>query len=78
MDELDDPLPPIWAHDEAARAMATTLGTVVEDACLHLLDVARCAVRREDVAAIFVDIGDADIDGAFGQLTLAGVTQANA
>ncbi|KQH79205.1 hypothetical protein AO501_14125 [Mycobacterium gordonae] len=75
-DELDDPLPPIWTPEETVGAMTSVVGPGVESACHRLLSTARDhQVRRDDLAAVFAQFADPDLDAAYEQLTLAGLTR---
>lgn len=75
-DELDEPLPAIWTPQETVDAMTAVVGPGLDEACHHLLTVAADrAVTRDDVAAVFTQFADPDLDAAFDQLSLAGMTR---
>lgn len=75
-DELDDPLPVIWTPEECVHAMAQIVGPGLESACHRLLSAATAhAATRQLLAAIFDQFADSDLDGAFNQLSLAGLTR---
>jgi hypothetical protein len=72
--ELDEPVPAIWTPDDTVHAMTTQTGPGTEDQCRRLLTAAgNHAATPDDVAAIFVNDADADVDGAVNQLSLAGL-----
>lgn len=72
--ELDTATPAIITADETARAMLDHTGPGTEDQCAAILTAAaNQAATREDVAALFANNPDADIDAAVNQLSLAGV-----
>lgn len=72
--ELDLPLPAIWNHDQTVQTMVDQTGAGTEDHCASLLTAAvNCNATRDDVAAIFVNKPDADIDAAANHLSLAGL-----
>lgn len=73
-DELDDPLPAIWTPGETVEAMMAVVGPGVRDACDQLLAAATAhTVTRADLAAVFSQFGDPDLDSALNQLSLAGL-----
>ncbi|MDP7705239.1 MULTISPECIES: Imm61 family immunity protein [unclassified Mycobacterium] len=74
-DELDAPLPPIWTPQETVMAMLDFTGPDTQNACHELLHAAagHSATRRH-LAAVFSNVADADLDAAFNQLSLAGLT----
>jgi hypothetical protein len=72
--ELDEPIPGVLTADGTVQTMVTQTGPDTEDGCRRLLTAARNhAATRDDVAAIFINHDDADIDGAINQLSLAGL-----
>jgi hypothetical protein len=74
VDELDEPVPAIWTPDDTVQAMITQTGPGTEDQCRRLLTAALShAATPNDVAAIFVNHSNADVDGAVNQLSLAGL-----
>lgn len=74
-DELDDPLPAIWTPGETVDAMCAVVGPGARDACEQLLAAAAAqTVTRGDLAAVFSQFGDPDLDSALNQLSLAGLT----
>ncbi len=75
-DELDEPLPAIWTPEETVTAMVGVTGPEVEDACRTLLWAAgERSASRELLLAVFAGYGDCDIDAAYHQLNLAGLTR---
>lgn len=75
-DELDEPLPVIWTPEESVEAMTAVVGPGVADACRQLLVNAHGhAVTRADLAAVFGQFADPDLDAALDQLSLAGLTR---
>lgn len=75
-DELDDPLPVIWTPEETVGAMASVVGPGVEAACHRLLSSAQDhQVRRDELAPVFAQFAHPDLDAAYEQLTLAGLTR---
>ncbi|GFG67510.1 hypothetical protein MKUB_50000 [Mycobacterium kubicae] len=75
-DELDDPLPIIWTTQETVDAMTAVVGPQAMDACQHLLAAAENRrVTRGDLATVFSDFGDPDLDTALNQLSLAGLAR---
>jgi len=72
--ELDAAVPAILTSDAAVRAMVDQIGPGTEDRCESLLTAASGhTATRDDVAAVFTDTPDADVDAAVNQLSLAGV-----
>jgi hypothetical protein len=72
--ELDVAIPPIGTEEETIQAMVSQTGPGTEDQCRALLSAAvNGDATRDDVAAMFVDRPDADIDTAANQLSLAGL-----
>ena len=72
--ELDAPLPAIGSNDEAVQAMIGQTGPGTEDQCASLLTAAvNRSASRDDVAAIFANKPDADIDAAANHLSLTGL-----
>lgn len=75
-DELDDPLPVIWTPEETVGAMASVVGPGVEDACHRLLSSAQDhQVSRDELAPVFAQFAHPDLDAAYEQLSLAGLTR---
>lgn len=75
-DELDEPLPAIWSPKDTVSAMTAVVGPGIEDACGRLLSAAReHAATRELLAAVFAHYRDPDLDTAYNQLSLAGLTR---
>ncbi|MFT9665003.1 hypothetical protein ACM0CQ_22405 [Mycobacteroides abscessus subsp. abscessus] len=71
--ELDYPVPPIWTEDETLDGMIAVTGESQRDACRALLTSA--AERSASKAQLRLILGeDADVDGAFTQLSIAGLT----
>ena len=75
-DELDDPIPEIWTPQETVAAMTAVVGSSAEKAC-HELVVAGAAhqVTREHLAAALAEVPDPDVEAAYNQLVIAGLTQ---
>lgn len=74
-DELDDPLPAIWTAEETVAAMVAVVGPGQENACHQLLAAAaEHAATRDELAVVFNQFGDPDLDTALNQLSLAGLT----
>ncbi|MGV0743835.1 hypothetical protein [Mycolicibacterium sp. XJ870] len=72
--ELGAATPPVLTADETIRAMVEQIGTDAEAQCASLLvAVANRAATPADVAAVFANRSDADIDTAINQLSLAGL-----
>jgi hypothetical protein len=72
--ELDAPLPSVRTADEIVRAMVSQTGPGTENQCEALLTAATDNnATRDDVAAIFANHPDADLDEAVNQLSLAGL-----
>jgi hypothetical protein len=72
--ELDVPVPAIRAADETIRAMVSQTGPGTENQCEVLLTAAANRTAAPgDVAALFANNPDADVDTAINQLSLAGL-----
>jgi hypothetical protein len=73
-DELDEPLPAVSNSDQVIQTMIGETGSNTEDHCRRLLTAAsdRTATHNE-VAAIFANHADADVDAAVNQLSQAGL-----
>jgi hypothetical protein len=72
--DLDVPIPGIRTADETIQTMVSQTGPGTEDQCGALLRAATIGrATRDDVAAIFAHIPDADVDTAADQLSLAGL-----
>jgi hypothetical protein len=73
-DELDEPLPLVWAADRTVQAMISQTGPDTEDQCRRLLTAASDhTATHDEVAALFTNHPDADVDAAINQLSLAGL-----
>jgi hypothetical protein len=73
-DELDVAIPPIRTPDDTIRAITTLIGPGREDEGEALLTAAlNHSATPAEVAAIFGDLPDADVDTAVNQLSLAGL-----
>jgi hypothetical protein len=73
-DEIDDSLPSIWTPEHTVQTMITQAGPDSEDQCRALLSAAtNRSATDDDVAAIFADHPDADVNAAINQLSLAGL-----
>lgn len=71
-DELDEPLPPVWSADQTVQTMISQTGRDTEERCRRLLAAARGhAATHAEVAPIFANHTDADIDAAVNQLSMA-------
>lgn len=74
VDELDEPLPPVWSADATVQAMISQTGADTEDQCRSLLAAStNRTATADDVAAVFINQPDADVPAAINQLSLAGV-----
>ncbi|OBK15454.1 hypothetical protein [Mycobacterium asiaticum] len=74
-DELDDPLPAIWTPGETVDAMVEVVGPDAQNACRDLLVAAAAHTATVgDLAAVFGEFGNPDLDTALNQLSLAGLT----
>lgn len=72
--ELDLALPSILTPEDTIAAMVSQTGPGSEEACEALLAAAAAgSATAGDVAAIFADKSDADVDTAISQLSLAGL-----
>lgn len=72
--ELGVPLPPVGTAEETVQGMVSQTGPGSEDACEALLTAAvNHNATIAQVAAVFADKPDADVDTAVNQLSLAGV-----
>lgn len=72
--ELDIPVPPVWTTDSTVQGMISQTGAKTEERCRNLLTAATSQIAtHHDVAAIFTEHPDADVDAATNQLSLAGV-----
>jgi hypothetical protein len=72
--ELDVSIPGIRTADETIRAMVSQTSAGTEAQCESLLTAAaNRRATRDDVAAIFTHVPDADVDSAADQLSLAGL-----
>ncbi|OMC08422.1 hypothetical protein A5736_06455 [Mycobacterium sp. SP-6446] len=73
-DELALPLPSVWATDRTVQAMIGQTGPDTEDQCRALLIAASDqSATHDEVAAIFTNHPDADVDAAVNELSLAGL-----
>jgi hypothetical protein len=73
-DEVTECVPPIWTPGDTIQAMASVTGSGTENQCEALLTAAiNRGATRDDVAAIFTNTPDADVDTAANQLSLAGL-----
>jgi hypothetical protein len=73
VDELEVAIPPIWDPDKVIQTMISQTGAGTEDECRNLLTAASSqTATHDDVAAIFTNHPDADVDAAINQLSLAG------
>jgi hypothetical protein len=73
-DELDEPLPPVWSADRTVLAMISQTGPDTEDHCRRLLTAAADhTATHDEVAAIFTNQPETDVDAAANQLSLAGL-----
>ncbi|MDO3103906.1 hypothetical protein [Mycobacteroides abscessus] len=71
--ELDYPVPPIWTEDETLNAMVAVTSESHRDGCRALMAAANN--RSATKAQLLQLLGeDADIDAAFTQLSIAGLT----
>lgn len=74
VDELSEPVPSIWTPDETVQAMLSQTGPEPREQCRTLLTAAdNRTATPDDVAAVFANHPDADVDAAVDQLSLAGV-----
>ncbi|MGV0744129.1 hypothetical protein [Mycolicibacterium sp. XJ870] len=74
--ELEAALPAIWTEDATAAAMAAQTGSVTTDQCRAVLAAAtRGGAAFDDVAALFANLPDAEVDVAANQLSLAGLLE---
>jgi hypothetical protein len=72
--ELDEPLPAIWTPDKTVRTMISQTGPDTEDHCRRLLaEAGEHTATHDEVAAIFTNHPNADIDAAINQLSQAGL-----
>lgn len=71
--ELDYPVPPIWTDDETLNAMVAVTGESHRHTCRALLTAAGDRSASKDQLRLILG-EDADIDGAFTQLSIAGLT----
>jgi hypothetical protein len=73
-DELDDALPAVRDPDKTVQTMTSQTGPDTEDHCRRLLTAAsEHTATRDEVAAIFANHPNADIDAAINQLSQAGL-----
>ena len=72
-DELDDPLPAIWTDGEAVDSIVANVGAERREQAASLVAAAHArAVTRSELAAVLAG-GDADVEAAYNQLSLAGI-----
>ncbi len=71
--ELDYPVPPIWTEDETVNAMVAVTNESHRDGCRALLAAANDrSATKEQLLLLLGE--DADVDAAFTQLSIAGLT----
>jgi hypothetical protein len=72
--ELDVPIPAVLTPDDTIAAMTSQTGVGTADQCGVLLTAAAAnSATRDDVAAVFANNTEADVDTAVNQLSLAGL-----
>jgi hypothetical protein len=73
-EELSEPMPSIWTPEDTVQAMLGQAGPETEQHCRALVAAAdHRTATADDVAAVFADHPDTEIDAAVNQLSMAGV-----